>query len=200
MEKKFVGRGGIKLDFALEHFGVDVKDKACLDVGAAVGGFTDCLLQYGAKRVYAVDVGYGQLDWKLRNDPRVAVMERVNILHLQKLPEKVDIVTIDAGWTKLSLVLPVVSKLMVDNGIIIALLKPQYEAEKRFLRKGIVVLEKLKEVVKSVRKEISDLGLIVSEAVPSPILGGGGNTEFLIEIQLKTQNLRLKTKDGKLRS
>jgi 23S rRNA (cytidine1920-2'-O)/16S rRNA (cytidine1409-2'-O)-methyltransferase len=127
-------------------------------------------------------------------------MERVNILHLQKLPEKVDIVTIDAGWTKLSLVLPVVSKLMVDNGIIIALLKPQYEAEKRFLRKGIVVLEKLKEVVKSVRKEISDLGLIVSEAVPSPILGGGGNTEFLIEIQLKTQNLRLKTKDGKLRS
>jgi 23S rRNA (cytidine1920-2'-O)/16S rRNA (cytidine1409-2'-O)-methyltransferase len=182
MDKQFVGRGGIKLDFALSHFNVDVKSKVCLDVGSAVGGFTDCLLQNGAKKVYAVDTGWGQLMWKLRKDPRVVTMERVNILHVESLSEKVDVVSIDAGWTKLKLILPVVSQFLNENAIIVALLKPQYEAEKRFLRKGVVVLEELPKIVEKVRKEIIELGFVVSEAIPSPILGGGGNTEYLVKI------------------
>lgn len=194
MDKKFVGRGGIKLEFALSHFKIDVKDKVCLDVGAAIGGFTDCLLQNRARKVYAVDTGWGQLDWKLRNDSRVVVMERVNILHLESLPERVDIISIDAGWTKLKLTLPVISKFLSNDGIIVALLKPQYEAEKRFLRKGVVVLEELPKIVEKVRQEIIGLGFDVSEVVPSPILGGGGNIEFLLRIQPRTKNQKLRTK------
>ena len=166
MDKQFVGRGGIKLDFALSYFQINVKNKVCLDVGSAVGGFTDCLLQNGAKKVYAVDTGYGQLDLKLRNDSRVIVMERVNILHLGSLPEKVDIITIDSGWTKLKLVLPVVSQFLSKDGTIVALLKPQYEAERWDLRKGVVIPEELDEIIEKVRKEITDLGFKVSEAIP----------------------------------
>src|SRR3990170_1485186 len=124
----FVSRGGIKFQAAIENFKLKIENLVCLDVGSSTGGFVDCLLQNGAKKVYAVDTSYGELAWKLRNDPRVVVMERTNILYLEHLPEQVDIITIDAGWTKLELVLPVVKKFLKPGGMIIALLKPHYEA------------------------------------------------------------------------
>ena len=124
---KFVSRGGEKLQAAIENWKLKIENLVCLDVGSSTGGFVDCLLQNGASKVYALDTSYGELAWKLRNDPRVVVMERTNILHLQTLPQPVDMITIDAGWTKLELVLPVVRNFLKDGGIIVALLKPHYE-------------------------------------------------------------------------
>src|SRR3989304_10153402 len=115
----FVSRAGEKLQFALEQFNISVKDLTLADFGSSTGGFVDCLLQNDAKKVYSVDTAYGELAWKLRNDPRVVVMERTNILHLEGLPESIDLITIDAGWTKLELVLPVVKKFLKDDGFII---------------------------------------------------------------------------------
>lgn len=178
----FVSRGGIKLQAALNKFKIDVKDKIVLDVGSSTGGFVDCLLQNGAAKVYALDTSYGELAWKLRNDPRVVVMERTNILHLDSLPEQVDLITIDAGWTKLELILPVVRKFLKPDGEIIALLKPHYEAEKRDLIKGVLPVEKAEEVKNQVLKKIKELGFKVSDVIDSPILGGAGNKEYLVLI------------------
>ncbi len=179
----FVSRGGEKLQAAIENWKLKIKNSTILDVGSSTGGFVDCLLQNGAAKVYSVDTSYGELAWKLRNDPRVVVMERTNILHLEKLPEKVDLITIDAGWTKLELVLPVVKKFLKPEGAIIALLKPHYEAPKSILVKGVVPEEKVESIKGQVLKEIEDLEFKVEKEMESPILGGGGNKEYLLLIR-----------------
>src|SRR3989344_6185067 len=122
MDKKFVSRAGLKLEHALKFFNISVRSKVCADLGCSTGGFVDCLLQRGAKKVYAVDTAYGVLDWKLRNDPRVVVMERTNALHVQ-LPELVDFISIDVGWTRQQLILPHALKLLKPDGVIVSLIK-----------------------------------------------------------------------------
>jgi 23S rRNA (cytidine1920-2'-O)/16S rRNA (cytidine1409-2'-O)-methyltransferase len=178
--KTFVSRGGLKLQHALEQFKIDVSEKTALDVGSSTGGFVDCLLQNRASKVFALDTSYGELAWKLRNDPRVVVMERTNILHLESLPEEVDLITIDAGWTRLNLVLKIVKKFLITKGQVIALLKPHYEAEKYDLVKGVLKEEMLLPVKEKVEGQIKDLGFRILDECESPILGGGGNTEFLL--------------------
>jgi 23S rRNA (cytidine1920-2'-O)/16S rRNA (cytidine1409-2'-O)-methyltransferase len=175
----FVSRGGVKLQHALDTFKLNVDKLTCLDVGSSTGGFVDCLLQNGAVKVYAVDTAYGEFAWKLRNDPRVVVMERTNILHLEKLPDLVDLISIDAGWTRLEKVLPVVQSFLKPEGIIVALLKPHYEADKNDLIKGVLADEKREVVVQDVEERIQDLGFEIGEKTESPILGGGGNREYL---------------------
>src|SRR3954468_22368232 len=130
----FVSRAGQKLEHALASFGIDVRDRVCADLGCSAGGFTDCLLQRGAKKVYAVDTGYGVLDWKLRKDPRVIVMERTNAMHVE-IPEPADLVTIDVAWTKQGNMLPGAKKILKPAGQVITLIKPHYEAEAGMLRK-----------------------------------------------------------------
>ena len=193
---KFVSRGGEKLQKAINDFRLTINDKTILDVGSSTGGFVDCLLQNGAKKVYALDTAYGELAWKLRNDPRVVVMERTNILFPDTWKVgsdsfQVDIVTIDAGWTKLELVLPVVRKFLKPDGLIIALLKPHYEADKRDLIKGILPAEKAEIIKDKVIKTINGLPLkegcvrfTINDYIDSPILGGGGNREYLLSIKL----------------
>lgn len=194
----FVSRGGIKLQAAIGNWKLKIENLTVLDVGSSTGGFVDCLLQNGAKKVYALDTAYGELAWKLRNDPRVVVMERTNILHLGHLPVfkahleggrkdsfqvnpgKVDLITIDAGWTKLELVLPVVRKFLKPEGVIIALLKPHYEAEKRDLVKGVLPPEKATVVKDSVLETINELRFTINDQMDSPILGGAGNKEYLL--------------------
>lgn len=181
---KFVSRGGDKLQSALEEFEINVKDSLILDVGSSTGGFVDCLLLNGAAKVYSVDTAYGELAWKLRNDPKVEVLERTNILHLEILPELVDLITIDAGWTRLELVLPVVKKFLKPEGKIIALLKPHYELAKN-LPKGGVLKKELAEQVKGTAVEtIQKLGFKIKKEMESPLLGGAGNLEFLLYITL----------------
>ena len=188
---KFVSRGGDKLQSAIENWKLEIKNLVVLDVGSSTGGFVDCLLQNGAKTVYALDTAYGELAWKLRNDPRVVVMERTNILFPDTWKVgfdsfQVDMITIDAGWTKLELVLPVVQKFLKPGGMIIALLKPHYEANKKDLIKGVLP-EKIAEKVKDeVTKKIKDLGFKIQDQMDSPILGGAGNREFLLLIKLLT--------------
>lgn len=182
---RFVSRGGDKLEFSIINFQLSIKNKVCLDVGSSTGGFVDCLLQNGAAKVYAVDTAYGELAWKLRNDQRVVVLERINILHLQPLPEAVDLITIDAGWTKLELVLPAVKKFLKPDGVIIALLKPHYETDKKNLVKGVVKPQLLEKVKNEVIENIHQLGFNIEDYIESPILGSGGkgNREFLLLIQ-----------------
>ncbi len=184
MDKQFVSRGGIKLQAALDQFHINVTGKVVLDVGSSTGGFVDCLLQNGAKKVYALDTAYGELAWKLRNDSRVIVMERTNVLRLESLPEAMDLITIDAGWTKLELVLPIVKKFLKSGGEIIALLKPHYEAEKKDLIKGVLPPEKAEEVKEEVVGRVVSLGYRVEKTTESPILGGGGNKEYLLFLRL----------------
>ncbi|MBI2022460.1 TlyA family rRNA (cytidine-2'-O)-methyltransferase [Candidatus Daviesbacteria bacterium] len=192
MDKIFVSRGGIKLQAAIENFKLKMKQASCfaiensvvLDVGSSTGGFVDCLLQNGAKRVYAVDTSYGELAWKLRNDPRVVVMERTNVLYLKSLPDQMDIITIDAGWTKLELILPVVKKFLKTNGAIIALLKPQYEADKNLLKRGILPIHEVGKVKEQVFQKILDFEFKILNSIESPILGGGGNREFLLYLSI----------------
>lgn len=183
----YVSRGGLKLEKAIKEFNINVKDKTVIDVGASTGGFTDCLLQYGAKRVYAVDVGYGQLAWKLRKDPRVVVIERKNIRYIKPsdIGKQVDIATIDVSFISLKLVLPSVKNLLKDNGKIIALIKPQFEVGKGEVGKGGVVREKEKheKVVSEIKSFAIDLGLKVLNVTESPIAGQKGNVEFLIHLQ-----------------
>ena len=190
---KFVSRGGDKLQAAIGNWKLDLGNLVVLDVGSSTGGFVDCLLQNGAGKVYALDTSYGELAWKLRNDPRVVVMERTNILWIPDQDPtgrrvvrddigKVDIVTIDAGWTKLELVLPIVKKFLKPNGKIIALLKPHYETEKKNLVKGVVPSELVEQIKNQVLQNIQVLGFKVEKIVDSPILGGAGNQEYLLLI------------------
>ncbi len=184
----YVSRGGLKLEAAIKEFNVDVKEKICLDVGASTGGFTDCLLQHGAKRVYAVDVGYGQLAWKLRTDPRVIPIEKTNIRYIpkEKLPEPVDIATIDVSFISLKLVVPKVLEFLKEGGEIIALIKPQFEVGKDEVEyRGIIKSpEKRAIVVEDMKKFFESTGLKVIGVIESPIKGQKGNIEYLIYAKL----------------
>jgi 23S rRNA (cytidine1920-2'-O)/16S rRNA (cytidine1409-2'-O)-methyltransferase len=180
---RYVSRGGIKLEEALEHFHVDVSGRVCLDVGSSTGGFTDCLLQHGAARVYAIDVGTGQLDWKLRNDPRVVVHEQVNARYLSRehVPEPVDVAVCDVSFISVTLILPALPGLLTGNGEMIILVKPQFELERRQVGKGGIVREpELHQVAcRKVEGAVRALGLR-SDVIPSPIAGAEGNREFLL--------------------
>lgn len=180
----FVSRGGSKLEKALEEFEVKAEGVIALDVGASTGGFTDCLLTRGARRVYAVDVGYGQLDWKLRNDPRVVVMEKKNIRYLQpeELPERPGLAVVDVSFISLRLVLPKVRDLLADGGKILALIKPQFEVGKGKVGKGGVVRspEEHDRVLLEIKEAAEAIHLEVSGVTESPLLGPKGNKEFFI--------------------
>nr|HDM99699.1 TlyA family RNA methyltransferase [Deltaproteobacteria bacterium] len=182
----YVSRGGVKLAHALDHFSVDVNDLVCMDVGASTGGFTDCLLQNGAAKVYAVDVGYGQLDWRLRNDKRVVPIERTNIRYLtfDTLDSPVYLVAIDTSFISLRLVIPSILPFMHRGGSIIALVKPQFEVGKGKVGKGGIVKDsKLhQEVLDKLCIFCNKLKLDVKGVTPSPILGAKGNKEFFMLI------------------
>ncbi|MBW2615799.1 MAG: TlyA family RNA methyltransferase [Deltaproteobacteria bacterium] len=180
----YVGRGGLKLEAALKHFPVDMKDKVILDVGASTGGFTDCLLQHGARKVIAIDVGYGQLAWKLRQDPRVEVLERTNIRHVKPgdIEEQINAAVIDVSFISLRLVVPPVADLLLRHAFIIALIKPQFEVGKGKVGKGGVVRDPAlhREVIEGLAHFFTDSDWSVEGHIPSPILGPKGNREFLM--------------------
>jgi 23S rRNA (cytidine1920-2'-O)/16S rRNA (cytidine1409-2'-O)-methyltransferase len=183
---QYVSRGGLKLEAALDAFGLDPRGRVCADIGASTGGFTDCLLQRGAARVYALDVGYGQLAWSLRADPRVVVMERVNVRLLESLPEGIEIATIDVSFIGLRLVLPRVARLLVPTGQTVALIKPQFEVGKESVGKGGVVRDpKLhRAAIEQVLAEAQAIGLEPAGVIRSPIRGPAGNVEFLAWLRL----------------
>ncbi|MBI5358899.1 TlyA family rRNA (cytidine-2'-O)-methyltransferase [Candidatus Amesbacteria bacterium] len=188
MTNSYISRAGIKFEEALRHYGVDVTGKVCMDVGAATGGFTDCFLQHGAKEVYAVETGYGVLDWKLRNDLRVIVKERSNILYSLDIPRDIDIAVVDTSWTKLKLSVPATSRFVKPSGIILALIKPQYEVDSdsdRDLRRGVLDSEVSIRIAQKVAAGLQDLGFVVSEIIDSPITGEAGNKEYWIKLMLK---------------
>ncbi len=180
----YVSRGGLKLEAALNRFTLDVVGKVCMDVGASSGGFTDCLLQHGAERVYAVDVGYGQLAWKLRQNPRVVVFERTNIRHMaaDAIPERVDLIAIDVSFISLKIVVPAVVQFMNPAASILALIKPQFEVGKGQVGKGGVVREpKLhQQVIDDLTDFFTTIKLKTEAVYPSPLLGPKGNREFFI--------------------
>ena len=172
----FVSRGGDKLDAALEHFRIDVTGFVCADLGSHVGGFVDCLLRRGAARVYSVDTAYGILAWKLRKDSRVTVLERTNAMHVT-LPEPVELVTVDVGWTPQSKILPNVARLISPTARVVALLKPHYEAPEDLLVNGVLPDEQVDEVAEAVLVDLRSRGWIVHGVYPSPLRGHGGNRE-----------------------
>lgn len=180
----YVSRGGLKLEAALQETGLSVTNRICMDVGASTGGFTDCLLQHGAAKVYAVDVGYGQLAWKLRQDSRVVAIERTNVRHMahSDIPEPVDLVTIDTSFISLRIVVPAVLKFMKPNAEILALIKPQFEVGKGNVGKGGVVRDsKLREnIIVELTQFFCEQKLECGPTVPSPILGPKGNQEYII--------------------
>src|SRR5574337_695331 len=183
-EHPYVGRGGVKLQGALERFAVTVTGRVCLDLGASTGGFTDCLLQYGAAHVYAVDVGRGQLDVKLRADPRVTVMERTHVLTLlpAAFPDRPDLATVDLSFISLAAILPVLPPLLTESGEVLALIKPQFEVGKGHVGKGGVVRdpEAHRQVITKVGRRAIELGLQILGVAPSCLLGPKGNREFFI--------------------
>lgn len=182
----YVGRGGLKLAHALDAFGVAVEGREALDIGASTGGFTDVLLKRGATRVVALDVGHGQIDWTLRNDPRVIVIEHFNARRLQRsdLPGPVDLVTIDVSFISLRQILPVVPPLLRPGADVIALVKPQFEAGRSEIRKGVIrdasVQARVLEEVSAAAREV---GLTPVASTPSPITGAKGNVEFLLHLR-----------------
>lgn len=182
---RFVSRGGEKLDHALNVFGLDVDGAVALDGGASTGGFTDCLLQRGAARVYAVDVGYGQLDYRLRNDPRVVVLERTNLRDLPPLPELVDVATVDVAFISLTKVLPAVVRALRPGGMIVALVKPQFEAGRKEVGRGGVVRDPQihAAVIGRVAAWATGAGQRVRGLTASPLLGPAGNREFFLLLQ-----------------
>ncbi len=183
---RYVGRGGLKLECALGHFAVDPAGKVCLDVGASTGGFTDCLLQHGAAQVIALDVGHGQLDWKIRSDPRVVVMEHCNARHLKvgDLPGNPALAVVDVSFISLTLVLPPVAHLLTDGGVILALIKPQFELGRGEVGRGGVVRDAAAHTraVDKIRDFTIALGWTWGGVVESPITGAEGNQEFLCVI------------------
>jgi 23S rRNA (cytidine1920-2'-O)/16S rRNA (cytidine1409-2'-O)-methyltransferase len=182
----FVSRGGIKLDYALDQFRLDVSSKVAADIGASTGGFTDCLLKRGASRVYALDVGYGQLDYRLRRDKRVVVMERVNARYPISLPEQVDLATIDLSFISVEKVIPSVANLLKDDGYLVVLLKPQFEAKRSEVGKGGIVKQPLvhaRVIGRFVAWAVGH-GFRLGGLVASPILGASGNREFFLLLRL----------------
>ena len=182
----YVGRGGLKLAHALDAFGIAVAGREALDIGASTGGFTDALLQRGARRVVALDVGHGQLDWTLRNHPRVVIIERFNARHLAPadLPGPVDIVCIDVSFISLRRILPVVPPLLRPSADVVALVKPQFEAGRAEVRKGVIHDAAIHaRVVEEIRVAAAAVGLVQAAATPSPITGQKGNVEFLLHLR-----------------
>ena len=180
---RYVGRGGLKLEAALREFHLDVTGFTCLDVGASTGGFTDCLLQHGVKRVVAVDVGHNQIDWRLRNDPRVEVREGVNARYLQPqdFAEKFELAVVDVSFISVTKVLPAIVPLLIPRGSIVTLIKPQFEVGRGEVGSGGIVRdpEKRSRVVEEVNNAATALGLEVVNPIESPIQGAEGNIEFL---------------------
>ena len=180
---RYVGRGGLKLEAALDHFNIDPAGKICLDVGSSTGGFTDCLLQRGAARVYAIDVGTGQLDWKLRNDPRVIVREQVNARYLSRneVPENIQLAVCDVSFISVTMILPVLPGLLARNAEMVILVKPQFELERHQVGKGGIIRdpELHRQACRRVEAAVRQLGL-ECEIIPSPVLGAEGNQEFLL--------------------
>ncbi|MBX3036389.1 MAG: TlyA family RNA methyltransferase [Anaerolineales bacterium] len=202
MGPRYVSRGGEKLEGALTSFAIDVKDFICVDVGSSTGGFTDCLLQHGAKKVYAIDVGKGILHWKLRNNSRVVVMEETNARFVESLPEPIDFVTVDASFISLKVLLPVIKKWFIPSpltplpktgeGNIVALIKPQFEAGRRDVSKGDGVIrnpEIHKQVLKDVLSFAQKEGFGLKGLVKSSLLGPKGNVEFLLWMDLKPNDV-----------
>jgi 23S rRNA (cytidine1920-2'-O)/16S rRNA (cytidine1409-2'-O)-methyltransferase len=181
----YVSRGGLKLEAALHAFAIPVEGMVAADVGASTGGFTDCLLQHGAARVYAIDVGYGQIAWSLRQDPRVVLMERTNVRYLEALPERVDLATIDVSFISLKLVIPAVLRWTRPDGSIVALIKPQFEAGRDEVgRKGVVRDRAVhRAVLLGFTAWAQEHGLGVLGLIPSPLQGPAGNIEFLVHLQ-----------------
>src|SRR5690348_15906051 len=180
---RYVGRGGLKLEAALNAFQIDVRGAVCLDVGASTGGFTDCLLQNGAARVFAIDVGHNQIDWRLRNDPRVEVREGVNARYLQTedFTVKFDLAVMDVSFISATMVLPAVVPLLCERGSIVTLIKPQFEVGRGEVGVGCIVRDAAKraQAIEKVNQAATELGLQVAGVIESPIQGAEGNVEFL---------------------
>ena len=180
----YVGRSGLKLEGALRHFGISVEGMTALDIGASTGGFTDCLLQKGAKKVYAIDVGHGQLAWKIRNDPRVVVREKLNARFLTRadVPEPIDLCVIDVSFISLTLILPNAFESVTPNGMVLALIKPQFELEASDVGRGGIVRDSdlHAKVQEKIRQFVTDAGHEVVGIAPSEITGTEGNQEFFI--------------------
>ena len=188
---KYVSRGGLKLEKAMTHFGVQPQGKVCMDVGSSTGGFTDCMLQNGAVKVYAVDVGHGQLDWKLRNDPRVVCMEKTNIRYVtpDDIEDKIGLSSIDVSFISLTKVLGPVKALLADDGQVVCLIKPQFEAGREKVGKKGVVREKNThlEVIRKVMEFASEIGFEILNLEFSPIKGPEGNIEYLLYLHKPEQ-------------
>jgi 23S rRNA (cytidine1920-2'-O)/16S rRNA (cytidine1409-2'-O)-methyltransferase len=180
--REYVGRGALKLEAALKHFAISPQGMVCADVGACTGGFTDVLLRSGALRVYAIDVGYGDLDWRIRTDPRVVVMERTNARYLEKLPEAITFVSIDVSFISLTQILPAVCRWLGEHATIVALVKPQFEAARDQVGEGGIVTNSdvHDQVVEKIVEFLPAIGLTFRGLKPSPILGAEGNKEFLL--------------------
>jgi 23S rRNA (cytidine1920-2'-O)/16S rRNA (cytidine1409-2'-O)-methyltransferase len=188
----YVSRGGLKLEKAVNEFGLNMAGKVCMDIGASTGGFTDCMLKNGALKVYAIDVGYGQLDWKLRQDNRVVVMERTNIRYVTEkdISEKIDFASIDVSFISLTKVLPVAFNLITDSGEVVCLIKPQFEAGREQVgKKGVVRDPKVhEEVINKVIGFSKELGFKIKNLSFSPIKGPEGNIEFLLYLSKNEEN------------
>ena len=182
---RYVGRGGLKMEAALKHFGIDPTGRTCLDIGASTGGFTDCLLQHGAAKVHAVDVGHSQLDWKIRSDPRVVVREKLNARYLTRadVPDPISLCVIDVSFISLTLILPVAFGLLAPDGVIVALIKPQFELGKEEVDAGRGVVRDREAHERAVQKIERFVSITLAKSwrgvIESPILGGEGNREFL---------------------
>lgn len=185
-QNPFVSRGGLKLQKAAQNFNINLNDCICMDIGASTGGFTDCMLTYGAKKVYAIDVGYGQLAWKLRTDERVVNMERTNFRYVthEQIPEEIDFASVDVSFISLKIILPVLRELLKDNGEAVCLIKPQFEAGKEKIgKKGVVRDPEVHtEVVERISKFAVETGFTLKNLDFSPIKGPEGNIEYLMHI------------------
>jgi 23S rRNA (cytidine1920-2'-O)/16S rRNA (cytidine1409-2'-O)-methyltransferase len=184
---KYVSRGGLKLEKAMDHFGITLEDKICMDIGASTGGFTDCMLQNGAKKVYAVDVGYGQFAWKLRQDPRVVCMEKTNIRYVtpENIGEPLDFASVDVSFISLTKVLPAARELLTEQGQMVCLIKPQFEAGREKVgKKGVVRDRRVhEEVIEKIIGFALENGFSVHNLEYSPIKGPEGNIEYLVYIE-----------------
>ncbi|HUA18274.1 MAG TPA: TlyA family RNA methyltransferase [Bryobacteraceae bacterium] len=182
-QQRYVGRGGLKLEAALDHFAIQVAGQTCLDIGSSTGGFTDCLLQRGAARVYCIDVGTGQLDWRLRNDPRVVVKEQVNARYLtrEEVPQPIDLAVCDVSFISITMILPALPALLAPSGEMVILVKPQFELERHQVGKGGIIRDPAlhREACRRVEEAVARLGFR-SQVIPCPVLGAEGNQEFLL--------------------
>ena len=188
--RKYVGRGALKLESALDYFDIDLEGKTALDIGASTGGFTDCMLQRGIEKVYAVDVGYGQLDWKLRNNPRVSVLEKVNARFLTRdhVQEVVDVCVIDVSFISLTLILPNALALLKRDGVILALIKPQFELQRSEVGKGGIVRDPRlhQKAQDKIVAFVNDLGHVVADIAPAALKGADGNQAFFACIRKRS--------------